>query len=184
MKCKNVLAMAGLATVLTVGIPSAFAQGGGGGGGGGGGFGGGNFDPAQMQQMMLDRTRQTLGVTEDADWKALEPKVTAVMEARRAVPNAMGMGMGGGRRGGANAGADQTQQRPRNPMMGTPSPALEALQKAIEAKAPAAELKSKMDAYRAEVKTKQAALEKAQDDLRKLLSTEQEAKGVASGLLN
>ena len=171
MKCKNVLAMAGLATVLTVGMSSAFAQGGPGGPRG-------NFDPAQFQQRMLDNTRQALDIKDDAEWKAIEPKVTAVMEARRGVPNA---GMGMMMRRPPQDGADQPQ-RPRG--FGAPNPALEALQKAIDAKAPAAELKSKLEAYRAEVKAKQAALEKAQDDLKKVLSTQQEAVAVANGLLN
>src|ERR1019366_7773485 len=41
-----------------------------GGGGGMGGPGGGNFDPAQMQQMMMQRVQEQLGITNDTDWSA------------------------------------------------------------------------------------------------------------------
>lgn len=64
------------------------------------------------------------------------------------------------------------------------SAALTALQAAVDAKAPAPEIKTKLEAYRAEVKTKQATLDKAQDDLKKLLSAQQEALAVIAGLLN
>ena len=67
MKIKNLLTICGVAAALTLSVGSSFAQndnGGGGNGGGNGGDngggqrrqrGGGNFDPAQMQQRMLQR---------------------------------------------------------------------------------------------------------------------------------
>lgn len=63
------------------------------------------------------------------------------------------------------------------------SPELEALRKAIENQAPAAEIKSKLAALRAARKAKEAELEKAQDELRQILSTRQEAVAVTLGLL-
>ena len=60
---------------------------------------------------------------------------------------------------------------------------LEALQKAVESKAPADELKAKLAKLREARKEKEAALEKAQEDLRKVLSVRQEAAAVLAGLL-
>lgn len=181
MMLKRLLAVAGLATVLTIGQNCVVAQPGP--GGPGGGPGGGRFgDPAQMRQMMTDRLREQLDIKDDAEWKAIEPKVAAVFEARMAV--GFGGGRGMGMRPPRNNGGDNAQtQRPRGGFGGQPSPAAEALQKAIDAKAPAAELKAKLEAYRAEVKEKEAALTKAQDDLKKLLTPQQEAVAVLDGLL-
>ena len=71
----------------------------------------------------------------------------------------------------------------RNPFGGEPMPEQEALQKAIDAKAPADEIKSKLAKYREARKVKEANLAKAQDDLRKVLSVRQEAIASVSGLL-
>jgi len=194
---KKVLAVAGLATVMTVGMNNAFAQPGGGGGGFGGGPGGGmggpggNFDPAEMRQRMSEMMREQLGITNDDEWKVIEPKLTAVTEARQATGGGgrggmMGMGRnrGGNRGGGDNANADQQGQgNARRNRGGQQSAAADALRAAIEAKAPAAEIKTKLDAYRADLKSKEAALEKAQEDLKKIVTAQQEAILVLSGYL-
>lgn len=153
-------------------------------GGPGGGPGGRNFDPAQMQQRMLERYKELLEVTNDDEWKAIEPRVTKVMEARRDSMSGMGRGMfGRGPRGGDNAQpADQGQQR-RGGMFGTPSPEAEALQKAIDSKASKAEMKAALEKYVASRKTKQADMEKAQAALRELLTPRQEAIATLNGLL-
>jgi len=75
MKLKNLLTICGVTAALILSAGSIYAQNGGGGGNGGGGFGGGgggfgggrNFDPAQMQQRIMDRYRQDLNFTNDAD---------------------------------------------------------------------------------------------------------------------
>jgi len=158
--------------------------------GGGGGFGGNPPDPAQMQQRFLDRTKETLEVTSDDEWKAMEPLVLKVMEARRDSMGGMGRGMfGGGRRnrnGGDNNAADQGGgggQRRGGFFNQTPSPEAEALQKAIDAKASKAELKAALDKYVASRKAKQAELEQAQENLRKVLTSRQEAIATLNGLL-
>ena len=150
------------------------------GGGGRGGFGG---DPAEMQQRMMDRVKEQLEVKDDTEWKALEPLVQKVMDARR---ESMAYGVGGmmrgfGRgRGGDGGGGD----RPRNPFgMETPAEA-EALQKAIDAKASNADIKAALTKYRDAKKAKEAALTKAQDELKKVLSVRQEAILVNGGTLN
>jgi len=176
--------MAGVAAVMSLGSNSVVAQPNNG-GQGGGGRGGRNFDPAQMQQRMLDRYKETLEVTDDAEWKAMQPLVTKVMDLRREAMSGMGRGMfgRGGPRGGDNAQpADQGQQR-RGGFFGTPSPEAEALQKAIDSKASKAELKAALDKYLAARKANQAALEQAQADLRKVLTSRQEALATLNGLL-
>jgi len=141
-----------------------------------------NFDPAQFRERMMERVKEDMEVTDDAEWKVLEPLIQKVMDARMASMSGMGRGMfGGPRRGGANAQPDQGQRRG---MMGqTPSPEAEALQKAIDAKAPKAEIKAALAKYLESRKTKQAELEKAQDDLRKVLTTRQEAIATVNGWL-
>ena len=191
MKLNQWLVMAGVAAVMSLGASQVVAQpnNGGGGQGGGGRQGRGNFDPAQMQQMMLDRYKTALEVTDDAEWKAMEPLVTKVMEARRDSFGGMGRGMfgRGGPRGGnngqpADAQGQQGQQR-RGGFGGTPNPAADALQKAIDSKASKAEIKAALDKYIASRKASQAALEQAQADLRKVLTSRQEAIATLNGLL-
>jgi hypothetical protein len=198
MRTKCLLAIAGLGIAMCLGASQGLAQdnqGGGGGGGGrggrGGGGGGGNFDPAQFQERMMQGIRDRLEVTDDGEWKAIQPLVQKVMDARAASMSGMGRGMfGGGRqRGGPGGGGDNANNGggnggQRRGFPGTePGPAAEALQKAIDAKASNAELKSAIAKYVEERKNKQADLEKAQADLRKVLSTRQEAIASLSGLL-
>jgi hypothetical protein len=92
--------------------------------------------------------------------------------------------MFGGRRCGNNAGGAGGGDQPRRGGFGgPPSPEADALQKAIDAKAPKAEIKAAIEKYVASRKAKQAELEKAQDDLRKVLTTRQEAIATLNGLL-
>lgn len=153
----------------------------GGEGGGRGGFGG---DPAEFQQRMLERTKENLEVKDDTEWKAIEPLVTKVMDARREQmafgAGGMMRGFGRGRGGDGGGGGD----RPRGGIFGDPAPEAEALQKAIDAKASNADIKAALTKYREARKAKEAALTKAQDELRKVLSVRQEAIAVNSGLLN
>ena len=171
-RLNRALLLAGAALALTLGTGTALAQ------------GRGDFDPAEFQKRMMDRYREQLEVTNDDEWKIIEPRVTKVSEARRDV-TAGGFGrggFGGGRRGGGgnDQGGDTAR---RNPFGGTPMPEQEALQKAIEAKAPADEIKTKLAKYREARKVKEANLAKAQDELRKVLSVRQEAIASVSGLL-
>jgi len=179
---KKLLAMLAVAAALCVSADSLLAQPNGGGGGGGrrgGGGGGGGFgqmDPAQRQQMMMDRYKEDLGFTNDTEWSAVEPLVQKVSDARR--ESMMGMFGGGFRRGGQGGGGGFGGQNVPT------DPDREALQQAIDNNAPAAQVKTLLDKYRASVKAKQAKLEAAQADLKKVLSQKQEAAAVLAGLLN
>jgi hypothetical protein len=177
---KKMLALLAVAAALCVSADCALAQNNGGGGGGGrrgGGGGGGNFDPAQFQQQMMDRTKERLGITNDTDWSAIQPLVQKVMDARRE-QFAGGRGGFGGGRGGRNGGGGGAFGG------GQQDPDREALQQALENNAPAAQVKSALDKFRASQKAKQAKLESAQADLKKVLSSKQEAEAVLMGLLN
>jgi hypothetical protein len=163
---KKTLILAGCVSALGLGCSDLMAQVGGGGGAGagrrGGRAGGGAFNP----QAMLDTYRRALGVTDDTEWSAISAKITAVTEARTAAMG--GRGAGGCRGSGAGGGAAAAQ-----------TDAEAALQKAVDDKAPSAEIKTKIAAVRAERQTKQAAVQaayvKAQDELRALLTARQEA---------
>jgi len=192
MNLKQTLAIAGVAALLcgvTGGVMAQDNGGGGGGGGGprrgGGGFGGGfggNMDPAEMQQRIMDSIRDQMSVTNDEEWNIIQARLQKVMDARREVggPNFGRLfrrrnndggdnGGGGGRRGG---------------FFGQPSPELESLQNAIDNNAPTEQVKAAMEKYRAAHKAKEAALEKAQDDLKSVLTVKQEAVAVSLGLVN
>ena len=66
---------------------------------------------------------------------------------------------------------------------GEPSAAVQALQKAVDDKAPTAEIKAKLKAVQDEAKANQATLLAAQDDLRSVLTPRQEAVATLRGLL-
>ena len=147
-----------------------------------------NFDPAAMRQERLDRMKDTLEVKDDKEWSAIQPLVGKVMDAQRDLMASRMRGMMGGRnrrsRGGDNGDNNGSSNRPsRSSFLGEPSAAVTDLQKAIDAKAPATELKSKMAAVRAETKDKEAKLDAAEEDLRSVLTTRQEAIAVENGLL-
>ncbi len=157
-------------------------QAGGGQGGQGGqgqGQGGGNFDPAAFQQRMVDGTRDRLDFTNDTEWAAVEPLVKKVIAARFEVGmgGARGM-MGGGRNRGGNGGG------PGGMPGAQANPEQEALQKALDDNAPSSQIKDLLAKYKAAQKAKQAKLEAAQADLKKVLNTKQEAQAVLSGLVN
>lgn len=142
------------------------------------GGGGRNFDPAEMRQRMMERYKETLEVTDEAEWKALEPLVAKVGEARLQAMAGGGRGAFGGRggRGGGPGGGG-------GGFGGQPNPEVEALQKAIDAKASNTETKAALAKFTAARKAKQAELEKAQADLRKVLTPRQEAIATLNGLL-
>jgi hypothetical protein len=188
-KLNNVLALAGVAVVLTLSAGQLFAQdqqpqrqr----------GQGGGNFDPEQMRQRMMDRYKEQLEVKDEAEWKLISDRIEKVTTARREIGFGGGFGGFGGRGGrggpgggggGGGQGGDNAQAA-RRAFGGEPSAEVQALQKAIDAKAPADEIKTKLAKVREARKDKEAKLEKAQDDLRKVLTTRQEASAVLAGLL-
>jgi hypothetical protein len=180
MKTNRLLALCGIASALFLGAGNALAQNDNGGGNGGGRGGRGNFDPAEFQQRMMDNIKDELGFTNDTDWTAVQPLVQKVMEAQR---DARGAGLGRMFGRGNRGGGDQGGGNRRGPFGGTPSPEAEALQKAIDDNAPAAQVKELLTKYQASQKDKQAKLATAQENLRAVLTAKQEAQATLMGLL-
>jgi HlyD family secretion protein len=175
----KVLALASVVAVMSLGAGQAMAQ------------GRGNFDPAQMKQMRLDRLKDQMNVTDDAEWKVIETAAGKVMDAQMdAIAGRFG-GMGRGGRGGAgggtggtnNAAGGQNGNRRGGGRFGTPSAEMEALQKAIDDNASTDVINSKLKALREATKAKEDKLEQAQADLQKLLTPRQEAVAVLAGVL-
>jgi hypothetical protein len=103
------------------------------------------------------------------------------MDAQRDSRMGMGFGFGRGGRGGGNT--DQGGGNTNRNRFGAQPPEAEALQKAMDDKASADELKAKLAKFRQAREEKEAALSKAQDELRKALTPRQEAGAVLAGLL-
>jgi hypothetical protein len=206
-KIQLMLATAVVALGLSLGgkalaQPQGFGGGPGGGGPGGGGPGGGmdfqNMDPQQMmkqmQQRIIDSYREQMVVTNDDEWSLIVQRITAVTEARTAAM-ADGGGLGGmmgmGRRGGAGGGPGGGGPGGGGPggggfnaIFGQSSPESDALQKAVDDDAPAGQIKTLIAKLQAVHKEKQAKLAQAQENLRAVLTTRQEAIAILNGLLN
>jgi len=148
-------------------------------------------DPEQMRQQMTDNIKEQLEVTSDDEWKVISERIQKVMDARRGL-GTMGRGMGmfgRGRRGGDNApqgGPQGGQQGARGGGrgFGQPNPELEALQKVIDDKGSADQIKAALAKYRAAQADRRAKLEKAQEELKAVLNARREAVCVTLGLLN
>jgi hypothetical protein len=183
MKLGTILGICGITAAVCLGAGTLLAQDNSnsntnGSGGQGRRGGGANFDPAQFQQRMMDNVRDRLAFTNDTDWAAVQPLIQKVFDARRDVgfPGVNMMRRGGG--GGDNA------QGGRRGFFAAPSPEAEALQKAIDDNAPAAQVKAMLEKYRVARKDKEAKLAQAQENLRKVLTARQEAQAALLGLLN
>ena len=105
--------------------------------------------------------------------KSVEAVLAGAADGATAPPNDTASATSGGQGG----------QGGRRRGFGNPSPEAVALQKAIDDKAAADEIKAKLATLRDATKAREAKLESAQDNLRKLLTTRQEANAVLMGLL-
>lgn len=136
-----------------------------------------NMDPQQMQDAIQQRVsatfREQMGVTNDTDWALIEEKISAVTKARAVV-----MADGGGMRGGFFVGGRVGGLQARL------SPEAQTLQQAVDDDAPAAQIKDLLAKLQAARQAKQAALVKAQEDLRSVLTVRQEAIALLHGLLD
>ena len=135
----------------------------------------------------MDRYKEQLEVKSDDEWKIVSERIEKVTTLQRD-SRLGGFGGFGGRRGGGGGGgqggnADANREARPNPFAGEPNPDAEALQKALDAKASADELKTKLAKLRESQKDKEAKLANAQAELRKVLSVRQEATAVMMGLL-
>src|SRR5262245_51275513 len=183
-KMNQCLVMAGMAAILSLGSSQVVAQDNNPPGQdrqrGRGGFGGGNFN---FRQARLDAFKEK-GEFTDEDWKAVEPLVQKVTDAQEKVlADRIRSAMGGNRFRGGGPGGDNNNSGDRGDRGGrgggffnqTPSPEAEALQKAIDGKAPNSELKTALAKFIESRKANQKALEDAQANLKKVLTVRQEA---------
>jgi len=185
MIMKNLRSLLGLMTLalaFAVSGHRAAAQGGfgGAGGGGGGGFRALMGDPAQRAQMQVNALRDSLVVTNDAEWNVISARLLKVVQlksdnsmaeiAKMAAPlmAMMGGGIGGG---GANLFGVQ------------PDRTADALRQALDNNGTLDQVKAALAKFREAKKQKQAELAKAQDALKEVLTVRQEAALVASGYL-
>jgi hypothetical protein len=130
----------------------------------------GNFSP----QAMLDAMRDRLEVTDDAEWALISQRIQTVFELRRSAG-----GFGGFRvRSSDSGGGDRRATRSSG------SPEYDALRDAVTDKMPDAEIKARLERLRVVRKQDQVKLEKAQDDLRAVLTVRQEAVLVMMGILS
>jgi hypothetical protein len=136
----------------------------------------GNFDPAEMQQRIMNNLREQFGVTDDAEWKVISDRITSINELRRASGGGLGGGIAAFR---AMQGGGQNGRRGNT----TVSPEQDALRQAISDKLPDAEIKSRLTRLREVRKANEEKLSKAQEELRGILSVRQEALAVMFGLL-
>lgn len=186
MKLNRILTLCAVTATLALGTGSLLAQDNGNDNGGGqrrGGPGGpgGRWDPAQMQQRMMDNIRDSLNFTNDTDWAAVQPLVQKVRDLQREVYGAALRGGFGRNRGGNQGG--QGGPGGRGGFFGQPSPEQEALQKALDDDAPAAQVKDLYAKYKKVQEDKLAKLQKAQDDLKAVLTSKQEAQAYLLGLV-
>jgi len=147
------------------------------------------FDPAQFQQRMMERMKETLQAGDD-EWKVIEPRLSAVMTLSREVNSRGGMarmfGRGGrvgfgdrGGRGGSRGGQDQSVQ-PQSDI----EKCTQALTTLLESETPdPVQIKKVLTALRTAREKAKQKLAKAQQNLRTVLTIRQEAQLVLMGYL-
>jgi hypothetical protein len=147
----------------------------------------GNFDPAQIRERITTRVVEQMDIKDDSEKTAISDAIGKVLDARMEVGFGGGMRFRNRNRGGdSNSTSTDTQSANSNRGrggFGAPSPEAEDLQKAIDDKAPKAEIKAKLAKLRESNVAKEAKLAEAQANLQKLLDSRQEAVAVLNGLL-
>lgn len=131
------------------------------------------FNPEEMRNRMFSSLREQFEVTNDEEWNIIVERITKVMELRRS-------SMGSGFRGGFPGGPDPRGGRGST---STGNPEMDGLRSAVQAKATDAELKARLTRLRELRKENEQRVEKAQEELRAVLTLRQEAILVMFGLL-
>lgn len=129
---------------------------------------------------MMAAMREEFGVADDAEWALILERINKINELRRA---SFSGGMGMRMMSGPGMGGGAAEGRRMNGGSFPSNPETEALQSAIKNNAPDAEIKERLTHLREVRKENEAKLEKAQEDLRAILSVRQEAIAVTLGLL-
>lgn len=159
-------------------------------GAGGGGFAFGNFDPAMIQQMMDDNSRQSLDATPE-EWKVLGPRFNKVQVLSRSlnggVTGMFGMGRGGMGMPGGRGGMGEAMTRGLGAILGEPTAldkARDNLYAALDNKSTPTELQTVITAFRDAKEKVRRELVAARADLRVICTVRQEATLIAMGLLD
>lgn len=137
-----------------------------------------NFSPEEMRDRMLRGIREQFQVEDDAEWAVISEQMQKVSELRRSTGGGLGgLGNAMALRGGPPGGRGDGRRGP------SPGPEVEALGNAIRSNATPAEIKARLERFRAVRKENEAKLTAAQEELRSLLNVRQEAIAVMIGLL-
>jgi hypothetical protein len=172
------------------------------------------FNPEDMKKRMVDGFRDRLDVKDNDEWSLISERIGKILEIRfagfagrggqgstrggqgstrggdRSRPEADGARGGergearGGERGGDNRGGGNRTRGNTRTRGGDPNSASGKLNAAIEANASGDEIKSLLAKLRAERKAAADTLKKAQDGLREVLTSRQEAIMVVSRMLD
>jgi hypothetical protein len=132
--------------------------------------GGRGRNMAQMRQRMMDRMKETMGAS-DEEWAAISPLIEKVSTLRAEA-------MGGGRMGGRQRVLEGAEATPMNVATQELTAILD------DAAATPEQITAKLTAYRAAREKARQELAVAQEDLRKVLSVQQEARLVLAGILD
>jgi len=135
-----------------------------------------------IQQRMLTGLRDRLNITNEEEWSVISPLVLKVTELRRS-SMATGATWGGGGGLGAGGGGGGAGGARRTGRGGGGNLEVESLQSAVKDQMPDAEIKARLSRMREVRKANALKLEKAQEDLRAVLTVRQEAIAVLAGLL-
>jgi hypothetical protein len=132
---------------------------------------GGKSRPEEAASRALERLRENLEVTDDAEWAIISARVTAIVDVR----SSLGKGAGG-------PGLPmKSKSAPR--AKSSAHPEQDALRYAVRDKLPDGEVKARLArAHEVHVQN-EARLAKAQAELRAVLTVRQEAVAVLAGLL-
>jgi hypothetical protein len=128
---------------------------------------------SEVENRSLDKLREYLEVTDDAEWELIAARVIKVGELR----NTLWTGSSA-LRGNPSAG-DKRTTRPGV----SAHPEQDAIRSALKDKLPDAEIKMRLARARETYQQNQARLTQAQEELRAVLTVRQEAVAVMAGLL-
>jgi hypothetical protein len=166
----------------------------------------------QRQQRRMDNLRDQMAITDDTEWGAIQPLIKKVMDAQQVVQADQTRSQISGIAGlsqGTNSAADlisRAIQRIQNnsdqagrlgdrllqfvqsnqqaiASFTMANPEAEAIRKAVQSNASPEEIQAALTKYLQTRKAHQDVLEKAQADLRSVLTLRQEAAATAGGLL-
>lgn len=148
----------------------------------------GGMDPQQIQQQIKQRAmdffREKLEITKDEEWTVVEARLGKVVQLKAQTLIGDLLNGGGGPFGGGQGGNNPMVRAIRSMLgMDEPTPEMRTLQSAVDGHASNAELKAAVAKVIESRKQRQAELEKAQAELRQVLSFRQEATLSLLGVL-